>query len=104
MVVNFLPHLVLSSGKRMSRLANVDLRLLKVFVAVAESGSYAAAQADLGIAASTISIHMTDLERKLGMRLCDRGRSGFRLTSSGEAVLEETKRLFAAMGSFDFAL
>jgi LysR family transcriptional regulator, transcriptional activator for bauABCD operon len=88
----------------MSRLANVDLRLLRVFLAVAKTGSYAAAQTELGIAASTISIHMSDLERRLGMRLCDRGRSGFRLTMGGEAVLQETRRLFSAIDNFDTAI
>ena len=86
------------------RLANVDLRLLKVFLAVAKTRSYAAAQTELGIAASTISLHMSALEARLGMRLCDRGRSGFRLTAEGTRVLEETQRVFAAIEAFDTAI
>ena len=61
----------------MFNFAEKDLRLLKVFTAVVESGGYTAAQAEMNIGASTISNHMTELEQRLGAKLCQRGRVGF---------------------------
>lgn len=59
----------------LSNLSEGDIRLLKVFVKVVEAGGFSAAQIDLNISQSTISTHMTSLEQRLGMRLCERGRS-----------------------------
>ena len=75
------------------RLSDLDLRLLRIFVAVVESGGFSLASARLNVAESTISSHMADLEKRLGMRLCERGRSGFRLTDDGEEVYRATTEL-----------
>ncbi len=82
------------------RVRDVDLRLLRVFVAVVEAGGYAGAQATLNVGSSTISLHMSDLEKRLGFRLCERGRNGFRLNERGRAVYDETKRLLAMLDDF----
>jgi DNA-binding transcriptional LysR family regulator len=84
----------------MRSVSNIDLRLLRVFVAVTECGSYAAAQSRLNIGTSTISLHMTELEERLGFRLCDRGRSGFRLTERGGAVYSEAKSVLRSLDDF----
>jgi DNA-binding transcriptional LysR family regulator len=68
--------------------AEKDLRLLKVFMTVVDSGGYTAAQAELNVGTSTISNHMTELEQRLGARLCQRGRIGFQLTDKGEFVYQ----------------
>lgn len=81
-------------------LAEADLRLLRVFVAIAESGGLSAAELRLNISRSVISRHLKDLELRLGMRLCERGRAGFALTDEGAQVLEATRRLLAQMESF----
>lgn len=78
-----------------------DIKLLRVFRAVADAGSYAGAQSLLNVSASSISSQMSTLESRLGMRLCSRGRSGFRLTEAGGRVLEASHRLFAAHEDFD---
>ncbi|GAA0574732.1 LysR family transcriptional regulator [Caenispirillum bisanense] len=78
----------------------VDIRLLRVFVAVVEAGGFAAAQATLNVAASTISNHMSALEQRLGVKLCQRGRIGFRLTDKGRLVYEAACRLLAATEAF----
>jgi DNA-binding transcriptional LysR family regulator len=65
--------------KKLRRLDNIDLRLLRVFVAVVEAHGFSEAQFALNLSASTLSTHLAALERKLGGRLCDRGRGGFRL-------------------------
>ncbi|MCF4166315.1 LysR family transcriptional regulator [Zavarzinia compransoris] len=79
---------------------NIDLRLLRVFHALAEHGGFAGAQAELGLTPSTLSIHLSNLEQRLGMVLCERGRGGFRLTDKGERVFLSTKRLFTALEGF----
>lgn len=81
-------------------LTNIDLRLIHVFLKVVECRGFTAAQSELGLSAPTISTHMASLEERLGCRLCDRGRIGFKLTSKGEIVYEAAQRLFAAMHEF----
>ena len=55
---------------------------------VAQCGGFAAAQVALNVGQSTISRQIGDLEERLGMRLCQRGRAGFRLTDKGWVVDE----------------
>lgn len=83
------------------RLSGSDLRLLQVFDAVARHGGFTAAEAELNISASTISNHMTALEERFGIKLCQRGRMGFRLTDKGEVVLDAARRLFTSISDFD---
>lgn len=71
-------------------LSDIDLRLLRVFKAVAEAGGFVKAQDKLGINQPAISSHIANLESRLGVRLCERGRSGFGLTPDGRDVLTET--------------
>ena len=40
------------------------------------------------------------LEQRLGVRLCERGRSGFRLTERGQLIYQASQRLFAALDDF----
>jgi len=89
----------------LGQLSNMDLRLLQVFKAVVECGGMAAAELELNIGTSTVSRHVKDLETRLGLTLCRRGRAGFALTPEGQRVYEETLRLLASvrgfMGSID---
>jgi DNA-binding transcriptional LysR family regulator len=84
----------------LGRVSDVDIRLLRVFRAVAACGGVTAAELELNIGRSTISRHLTDLELRLGVKLCDRGPAGFALTSEGEQVLEASSRLMSAINSF----
>ncbi len=79
---------------------DADLHLLRVFSAVAECAGIAAAQDRLNVAPSTISTQISNLETRLGLRLCERGRSGFALTAEGEVVLAAAYRLFRDVGQF----
>lgn len=88
----------------MRSVSDIDLRLLRVFVTVAECGSYTAAQSRLNIGTSTISLHMTELEQRLGFRLCDRGRSGFRLTERGTTAYSEAKALLRSLDDFSASM
>ena len=90
-----------SSGSKMiGRVSDVDLRLLRVFMVVVEAGGFALATARLNVAESTISQHMADLEKRLSLRLCERGRSGFRLTPAGENVYRAATELMTGLDSF----
>src|SRR5215510_3160838 len=81
----------------LANLSESDLRLLRVFAKVVEAGGFSAAQIELNISQSTISTHMTQLEHRLGVRLCQRGRSGFSVTEKGRLIYQASLRLFAAI-------
>ena len=84
----------------LGQLSDMDLRLLQVFKAVAECGGLSAAELELNIGTSTVSRHMKDLETRLGLTLCRRGRAGFALTAEGQRVYDETLRLLSAVDAF----
>ncbi len=81
-------------------LTDLDIRQLRIFLAVVEAGGYTAAELTLNLANSTISNHISNLEKRLDMKLCERGRSGFRLTEQGEVVHNATRNLFNSMEAF----
>ena len=89
-----------SAATSTSRLHKADLHLLAVFMTVAQCGGFAAAQVALNVSQSTISRKIGDLERGLGVRLCQRGRAGFHLTDKGRAVYEACEHLSTALESF----
>lgn len=64
-----------------------DLRSLRVFCAVAQAGGFAAAEPVLLMSKASISRHVRDVEDRLGVRLCERGPSGFHLTPEGQVAL-----------------
>jgi LysR family transcriptional regulator, transcriptional activator for bauABCD operon len=64
-----------------------DLRLFRIFRAVAEAGGLAAAEMALDMDRSSISRQLSTLEARLDARLCFRGPGGFELTEFGRAVL-----------------
>lgn len=81
-------------------LSDADLRQLRVFRSVVENGGFTSAQEELGISRSTISAQMAALETRLGLTLCQRGRSGFALTEHGQRVYAEIVKCFAALEHF----
>ncbi len=83
-----------------SNFSKPDLHLLHVFIVVVDSKGFSAAQAALNVSTSTISRQISDLEIRLGMRLCQRGRMGFRVTDKGNLVYNAAKKLFASLGEF----
>ncbi|HXV24364.1 MAG TPA: LysR family transcriptional regulator [Alphaproteobacteria bacterium] len=84
----------------MKRVADADLRLLRIFATVVEAKGFAVAQAELNLSASSISGYISALEQRLGVRLCSRGRAGFSLTDKGAVIYREAQRLFAALDDF----
>lgn len=80
--------------------STIDLKRLKLFRQVVECGGLSAAETVLNVNLPTISAHLAALEASLGMRLCERGRKGFRLTAQGQSVLTACDRLFESVESF----
>ena len=79
---------------------DVDLRLLRIFVTIVECGGLSAAESRLNIGRSTISSHLSDLEVRLGLKLCKRGRSGFELTEPGRVTYQASLELLQQCEAF----
>ena len=84
----------------LGNLSDADIRLLRVFMSVARCGGLSAAELELNIGRSTISRHLKDLEVRLGMTLCHRGRAGFSLTQEGTQIYEAAQRLISSIEDF----
>ena len=63
-----------------------DLRSLRVFCGVVQAGGFALAERTLLMSKASISRHVRAVEERLGVTLCERGPSGFRLTVEGEVA------------------
>ncbi|MBJ9371695.1 MULTISPECIES: LysR family transcriptional regulator [Acinetobacter] len=86
--------------KKLNQVTDFDIKLLKIFKTVCDCHSFTAAESILGISRSAISLHMSDLENRLGIRLCQRGRAGFALTDEGREVLQYIEMLTASIEDF----
>lgn len=82
------------------RLSDVDIRLVRIFITVTECSGFAASELELNIGRSTISKHISDLELRVGLKLCNRGPSGFSLTPEGEKFLETARELLKSIDRF----
>lgn len=65
-----------------------DLRSLRIFCAVAQAGGFSAAEHRLNMSKASISRHVREVEERLGVRLCERGPSGFKLSAAGVVALD----------------
>jgi DNA-binding transcriptional LysR family regulator len=72
----------------------VDLRDLRYFTAIAESGSMTAAAKALHVSQPTLTVAMQALEEELKTQLLVRERSGVRLTVTGEELLRSASDVF----------
>jgi len=84
----------------LGQLGDYEIKQLKVFKAVVESGGFSAAEAQLSISRPTISIHIANLESRLNLTLCKRGRSGFSLTGEGKVIYQQTQKLLESLEGF----
>ena len=68
---------------------------MRVFAKVVESGSFVGAAARLDISASMVTLHVKELEERLGVRLLNRTTRKVSLTETGRAYYERCTRLLA---------
>ena len=73
----------------------MELRQLRYFIAVAEELHFGRAAARIGIEQSPLSKAITDMERRLGVRLFIRTRRSTQLTYVGETLLPDARRILA---------
>lgn len=77
--------------------SHITLRQFRYFIAVAESGSVAAASRMLSIAQSAVTKSMHELEDELGQRLFERSARGVELTPAGHRFLAGARKVIGAV-------
>lgn len=84
----------------LGQVGDFEIKQLRIFKSVVDNGGFSAAETELNISRSTISIHISNLESRLNLTLCRRGRGGFALTQEGSVVYDMTKKLLATLDEF----
>ena len=77
----------------MARLGNLDLDLVRSFVAVTEAKSFTRASERMGRSQSAISLQLRRLEQRIGHPLLSRDPRHVTLTEAGAAFLPQARRL-----------
>jgi DNA-binding transcriptional LysR family regulator len=73
----------------------ISLDRLRTLVAIADCGSFADAARALHLAPPTISLHIADLEERVGAPLLSRRRGQVRPSAVGETLVKYARRLLA---------
>lgn len=79
------------------------LEAMRVFVAVADGGSFAGAGRTLGLSPPAVTRAVAGLEAHLGARLLTRTTRQVRLTDAGARYLEDCRRLLAQLADAEAA-
>src|SRR6188768_1034918 len=74
-----------------------SLSSIRAFECAARAGSFAQAAAELGTTAASVSYHVRQLERQLGMPLFHRHAQRVELTQTGAVIAREAMNAFAAL-------
>jgi len=72
---------------------NLDLELVRTFMTVVGAGGFTRAAEKMHKTQSTVSAQIKKLEETLGQSLLERNTRNLRLTSAGELLVEEGRRL-----------
>ncbi|MFG6178512.1 LysR family transcriptional regulator [Halomonas sp. THAF12] len=72
---------------------------LRVALAIAETGSLSGAARRLGVSHATVFRRLGTIERRLGVRLFERGRSGYVPTPAGEELAATASRVAAEVAA-----
>lgn len=73
----------------------ISLDRLRTLVAIADLGSFAEAARMLNLAPPTVSLHIADLEARVGGKLLSRTRGRVQPSAIGETLVERARRLLA---------
>lgn len=84
--------------------ARVDFVTLKLFCAVAKSGSITKGANECSLALSAASRRISELEETVGLPLLERSAKGVTLTHAGHAVMQHALRLFQGFEQFSHEL
>jgi LysR family transcriptional regulator of gallate degradation len=76
---------------------DIDPRHLRILRAIAEQGSFTRAAAAQRISQPALSAGIAQLERKLGVRVLERGRHGARLNEFGQLLIRHARGLDALL-------
>ncbi len=71
----------------------MDIKKLKYFLAIAQTGSYSKAAVKLFVSQATLSKHIISLEKELGVTLFDRSFRNISLTGEGQALLKHAAKI-----------
>ena len=74
-----------------------ELRAMRVFVAVADQGSMAAAAREMDLAPAVVTRLVAELEASLGARLMQRTTRRLSMTEAGERYLERARRILTEL-------
>lgn len=73
----------------------INVHLLKIFHAVARSGSFSRAASELAISQPSVSIQVGELERQVGVELFESSGKSVRLTEAGRICFDYAGRILA---------
>jgi molybdate transport repressor ModE-like protein len=80
--------------------SRVDFVTLKLFCAIAQSGSITKGASECHLALSAASRRISELEETVGLTLLERTAKGVTLTQAGHAVMQHALRLFQGFEQF----
>ena len=78
---------------------NYTIRQLRVFVAVAQHGSFSQAGQSIGLSQSAVSHSIKELEAEMGIRLLDRTTREVMLTEAGQQLATRLERLLEELNT-----
>lgn len=87
--------------RKLFHLAHADLVKLRIFTTIVRQRGLSPAADELGVSLPTVSRGLTDLELRIGMPLCRRGRGGFALTPEGAELATVTSELLDGVSRFE---
>ena len=80
----------------------ISLKILRIFVAAAETGSTTLAASSLGLSQPSVSLAVAELEKVLGLQLFVRHHArGVSLTAAGTDVLREARKLIVQVNELE---
>jgi LysR family glycine cleavage system transcriptional activator len=74
-----------------------SLASIRAFEAAARHGNFARAAAELGMTPASVSYHVRQLEKQIGMSLFERHAQRVTLTPSGAAIAPEATKFFSSL-------
>lgn len=79
----------------------IELRQLRYLIAAAEAGSFSRAARNLNIKQATLSRHILQTEKRLGIALFDRKTRGATLTANGATYLRVARQIMKEWGELN---